>query len=227
MEQTIKTLIYIHAFFGGIGLITGLISIFIKKGGLNHKKTGKIFSYSMVISALISLIVARMPNHENLFLFLIGIFTIYMILAGNRALTLKSNIKTKADWIDKIISGIMLIVSIGMLILGIIGIFQKVEHSILYLFFGGLGAFLSIRDFQTYKNFTKDKNAWLISHLGRMIGSLVSTVTAFIVAGLHFNTTLVWIMPTIIGTLYILYWNRQFKSKNYEKIKKQILLLNK
>ena len=86
MEQTIKTLIYIHAFFGGLGLITGMISIFVKKGGFNHKRTGKIFSYSMIISSLISLFVARMPNHENLFLFLIGIFTIYLILAGNRVI---------------------------------------------------------------------------------------------------------------------------------------------
>ncbi len=46
MEQTIKTLIYIHAFFGGLGLITGMISIFVKKGGFNHKRAGKVFSYS-------------------------------------------------------------------------------------------------------------------------------------------------------------------------------------
>jgi hypothetical protein len=42
MEQIIKTLIYIHAFFGGVGLITGMISVFVKKGGINHKKAGKL-----------------------------------------------------------------------------------------------------------------------------------------------------------------------------------------
>jgi len=215
MEQTIKTLIYIHAFFGGVGLITGMISIFVKKGGFIHKRTGKIFSYSIIISSLISLFVARMPDHENLFLFLIGIFTIYLILAGNRALTLKRKIKTKANLIDKLISGIMLLVSIGMLIIGIV---QKVENSILYLFFGGFGALITIRDFQTFKVFSEKKNAWLISHLGRMIGALIASVTAFLVAGLHIGTTLVWILPTILGTVYIIYWNRQFKLKNTNKI---------
>lgn len=218
MEQTIKTLIYIHAFFGGLGLITGMISIFVQKGGFNHKRTGKIFSYSMIISSLISLFVARMPSHENLFLFLIGIFTIYLILAGNRALTLKSKIKTKADWIDKLVSGTMLLISIGMLILGILGIVQKVENSILYVFFGGFGAFMTLRDFKTFKVFTEQKNAWLISHLGRMIGALIASVTAFLVAGLHIGTTLVWIFPTILGTVYIIYWNRHFKSKNKDKM---------
>lgn len=218
MEQTIKILIYIHAFFGGLGLIAGMISIFVKKGGFNHKRTGKIFSYTMIISSLVSLIVARMPNHENLFLFLIGIFTIYLILAGNRALTLKSKTKTKADWIDKLVSGIMLLVSIGMLILGIIGMIQKVENSILYLFFGGFGVFMTIRDFQTFQVFTEKKDAWLISHLGRMMGALIASVTAFLVAGLHIGTTLVWIMPTILGTVYIVHWNRRLKSKNKSKI---------
>lgn len=218
MEQTIKILIYIHAFFGGLGLITGMISIFVKKGGFNHKRTGKIFSYTMIISSLVSLIVARMPNHENLFLFLIGIFTIYLILAGNRALTLKNKTKTKADWIDKLVSGIMLLVSIGMLILGIIGMIQKVENSILYLFFGGFGVFMTIRDFQTFQVFTEKKDAWLISHLGRMMGALIASVTAFLVAGLHIGTTLVWIMPTILGTVYIVHWNRRLKSKNKSKM---------
>lgn len=218
MEQIIKILIYIHAFLGGIGLITGLISVFVKKGGFNHKRAGKIFSYSMIISSLISLFVARMPNHENLFLFLIGVFTIYMILAGNRALTLKSKIKTQADIIDKLVSGIMLLVSIGMLIIGVMGMIQKVNNNILYVFFGGFGAFMTLKDFQTFKVFTEKKNAWLISHLGRMIGALIASITAFLVAGLDIGTTLIWIMPTVLGTVYIIYWNRQFKAQNKNEI---------
>ncbi len=218
MEQIIEILIYIHAFFGGLGLITGMISITVKKGGLIHKRTGKIFSFSMIISSLISLFVARMPNHENLFLFLIGIFTIYMVLAGNRALTLKSKIKSKADWIDKLISGAMLLTSIIMLVLGISLRLKKVDNSILYVFFGGFGAFLTIKDFQTFKIFTENKNAWLINHLGRMIGALIASVTAFLVAGLHIGTTIVWFLPTIFGTVYIIYWSRKLKSKNKDEI---------
>ncbi len=211
MEQTIKILIYIHAFFGGLGLITGMISILVKKGDVNHKKAGKVFSYSMIISALISLFVARMPNHENLFLFLIGIFTIYMVLSGNRALTLKSKTKLNADNIDKLISGAMLLSSIVMTVIGIIGIIKKIDNSILYIFFGGFGILMTIKDFQTFKTFTTNKNAWIKSHIGRMVGALIASVTAFMVAGLHIGTTLVWVMPTILGTGYIIYWNRKFK----------------
>lgn len=211
MEQTIKILIYIHAFFGGLGLITGIISIFVKKGGLNHKKAGKIFSYSIIISSLISLFVARLPNHKNLFLFLIGIFTIYLVLAGNRALTLRS--KNKADWKDKVISGTMLIVSTGMVLLGILGLVQQIDNSILYLFFGSFGAFLTLRDFHTFKIFTQKKNAWLINHLGRMNGALIASITAFFVAGLNIQTIFIWFVPTILGTFYIIFWTKKLSSK--------------
>ena len=43
MESTIKIFIYIHAFFGGIGLITGIGSTLVKKGKHNHKLLGKWF----------------------------------------------------------------------------------------------------------------------------------------------------------------------------------------
>lgn len=217
MEQVITALIYIHALFGGVGLITGMISIFVIKGGVNHKKAGKIFSFSMVVSALISLIVSRMPNHENLFLFLIGIFTIYMIVAGNRALTLRSKVKSQADWIDKMVSGTMLVTSIIMLIIGVIGMTQKIENSILYLFFGIFGTFMTIRDFKTFKKFTTEKNTWLVNHIGRMVGALIASVTAFLVAGLNISTLLVWISPTILGTGYIIYWSRKVKNTRSSK----------
>ncbi|GGC68580.1 hypothetical protein GCM10011387_22490 [Pedobacter quisquiliarum] len=212
MEQAIKTLIYVHAFFGGIGLITGIISILVRKGGIKHKNTGKIFSYAMIISSLVSLFIARMPAHENLFLFLIGIFTIYLVLAGNRALTLKDKTKTEADLLDKSISGTMLLASIIMLVIGVIGQFQHHTNSILFTFFGAIGIFMTLKDFQTFRTFTQKKNAWLISHLGRMIGGLIASFTAFLVAGLHLSTLIIWIMPTVIGTAYIIYWNRKFRS---------------
>lgn len=212
MEQTIRILIYIHAFFGGLGLITGMLSILVKKGAINHKKAGKVFSYSMVISSVISLFIARMPHHENLFLFLIGIFTVYMVLSGNRALTLKSKTKSKADTIDKSISGAMLLTSIIMLVIGTIGMVHRIDNSILYVFFGCFGVLMTFKDFQTFKTFTKNKNAWIKSHIGRMVGALIASVTAFMVAGLHIGTTLVWMTPTILGTVYIVYWTIKFNK---------------
>lgn len=212
MELTTKILIYAHALLGGLGLVTGVISVWATKGNRTHKKAGMVFSYAMVASALISLFVARMPGHENLFLFLIGVFTLYMVLAGNRALNLKSKVKLKPNMMDYLLSGTMLLISAVMIIIGLIGIVQKANNSMLYIFFGGFGVLLTLYDFKTFNTFTKNKSVRLRSHSGRMIGALIAATTAFMVTGLAIGTVLIWILPTIIGTAYILYWSRKLKK---------------
>ena len=211
MEEAVKFLIYIHAFFGGIGLITGIGSIIVKKGSRAHKNMGKLFSVGMLTSSLISIPISWMPNHENIFLFLIGLFTIYLVLAGNRALTFKR--KKQANWIDKLISGTMFLCSITMLIFGIYSFINSNTLGILFLFFGGFGLLLAIKDFIFYKKPVKPKNAWLILHLGKMIGALIASITAFIVAGLGIGNLISWTLPTILGTIYIVYWKRKVKTK--------------
>lgn len=213
MEETIKIFIYIHAFFGGLGLITGIGSSIVKKGSPIHKKFGKLFSIGMFTSSIISLPIACMPNHENPFLFLIGLFTIYLVLVGNRALTFKPKQKLEANNLDKLISGSMFVISLLMIGLGLLGFIQKIDNSILYLFFGGFGTLMTIKDFLFFKNFKEKKNAWLISHIGKISGALIASVTAFIVAGLGLGNIISWILPSIIGTFYISYHSRKYKPK--------------
>lgn len=199
MKDTIRVLIYVHAFFGGgIGLITGIGSIIVKKGSTMHRRMGKVFSIGMITSSLISIPLSRMPGHENLFLFLIGLFTIYLVLAGNRALTFKR--KQKADFIDKTISGSMLLFSLFIIVYGAYGgVINANSISILFLFFGGFGLLLTVKDFKFYRNPNNAKNAWLISHIGKMIGALIASITAFIIAGLGIGHLLAWTLPTLLG----------------------------
>ncbi|UZO80412.1 hypothetical protein NBT05_15835 [Aquimarina sp. ERC-38] len=207
MENSIRILIYMHAFFGGVGLLTGFGSVIVKKGSVLHKKMGKLFSISMVISSLNSLPIAWMSNHKNIFLFLIGIFTIYLVLTGNRALKLKK--EKYAGKIDLVISGSMIIFSCIMILIGTYRLLNSQSNSILFLFFGGTALFLSSKDFRFYKKLDKVKNVWLIAHTGKMIGALIASVTAFIVAGLQLDNLISWILPTLLGTIYIIYWNRK------------------
>ncbi|OUL60601.1 hypothetical protein [Flavobacterium sp. AJR] len=220
MELTIKILIYIHAFFGGIGLITGIGSVIVKKGKPLHRKTGKLFSIGMLTSSILSLIVCCFPKHHNIFLFLIGLFTIYLVISGNRALTFKN--KAKADLTDKITSGTMLFFSVIMISLGIYCQLNSIENGILFTFFGGFGFYMTVKDFIYFRNLSEKNKGWLSKHIGKMIGALIASITAFIVAGLGIGNIITWITPSIIGTLYIIYWNRKLKSKTVKTIKVQV-----
>ena len=208
MEQIIKIFIYIHAFFGGIALLSGLASILFVKGSPKHKKSGKVFSYGMVISSLISLPICWLPNHENSFLFLIGIFTIYLVISGNRVLLFRK--KKEANFTDKLVSSTMFIASLFMLFFGTYFLLKSNSGGILYLFFG-LSAFLiSIRDFKFYKNI--DKTKILPFHIGKMSGAYIASITAFLVAGLRFEGLIYWILPSIVGTFFIMFWIKKIRK---------------
>jgi len=214
MESFIKVLIYIHATFGGLGLFSGVASVYFRKGLSLHRNAGHIFSVSMIISSSLSLIISVLPNHQNTFLFLIGLFTIYMIIAGNRALTFKNSDKIEADLFDKIVSGTMLIISLIMLILGVLKIAQ-IQEAILNFFFAAFGLLLSVNDFRNFKRFKSQKLGWIKSHIGRMIGALIASFTAFIVTGLRLTDVTYWILPTIVGTLLTIYWTRKVERRKF------------
>lgn len=211
MEQTITILIYIHAFFGGIGLITGIGSVMVKKGGILHKRMGKLFSIGMIISSLISIPICWMPKHQNIFLFLIGLFTIYLVISGNRALNFKN--KLKADFTDKLISGTMFFFSVIMIAIGLYCQFNTIENGILFTFFGGFGFYMTFKDFIFFKNLSETNKNWLSKHIGKMIGALIASITAFIVAGIGLGNAIAWMTPSILGTIYIIYWNRKIQPK--------------
>ena len=43
-----------------------------------------------------------------------------------------------------------------------------------------------------------------------------------VVAGLSIGNIIAWITPSILGTIYIIYWNRKLKSKTVKTIKIQV-----
>jgi uncharacterized membrane protein len=217
METTIKILIYIHAFFGGIGLMTGIGSVLVKKGSSLHKKMGKLFTIGMLASSLISLPICWLPNHQNIFLFLIGLFTIYLVISGNRASSFKY--KSEADFIDKLISGSMLFFSVVMISIGLYCQLNAIENGILFTFFGGFGLFMTTKDFIFYKNASEFNKKWLSKHIGKMVGALIASITAFIVAGMGIGNIISWMMPSILGTIYIIYWNRKIAPKKENLVK--------
>lgn len=152
MAPSIKVLIYIHAVFGGIALIAGLVSMIAKKGQVLHKKFGLLFYYAILISASSAIVVALLPNHKSPFLFAVGIFSLYFILTGKRALRFKfKNVNLKTD---KLISRIMIITGILMIFLPVL--LSKTLNVVLCVF-ASIGIIFSVRDLILYKNPTRLK----------------------------------------------------------------------
>ena len=202
METAITIAIYIHACFGGIGLLSGTLSLLTQKGSKIHRKSGKFFTAGMLVSSGLSLPVASMPGHYNPFLFLIGLFTIYMVLVGNRTLRVKSRkaVVSKTDW------GITLSMAVIALLMIVSGVLEVFGNKILFVFFGILGLALCFQDYRFLKNPFRTKTAWLTQHIGIITGAYIASVTAFLVAGMRIPGLWVWILPSIIGNTFIVYY---------------------
>jgi uncharacterized membrane protein len=206
MEKTIQILIYIHASFGGIALLAGLISIIAKKGNNIHRKFGLIFFYSMMLSGIIALIVAVLPNHENPFLFAVGIFSLYFVLTGNRALNFKR--KNPDLKIDKLISVIMIATGVSMILLPII---LTKSINIILVVYAIVGITFSISDLILFRNPERLRKEWLKIHLGKMLGGYISATTAFVIVNEFFPSFYGWFIPGIVGSFIIAYWMRKIK----------------
>ena len=208
MEKYIQLGIIIHAVLGGLALLSGLIAIISKKGRLVHKKSGIIFYYAMIASGVSAIVIALMPKHENPFLIAIGIFSLYFVVSGYRALTYKK-VNTSIK-IDKTISIAMLVTGILMIALPPI-ISQSIN--LVLLAFGVTGILFAMRDLKLYKNREQLKKGWLKLYLGKMLGGYISATTAFVVVNNFFPGVYNWFIPGIIGAIYIIYWMRKIDKK--------------
>ena len=119
MEKTYQILLVIHVLAGFTGLLSGLLNMIMKKGGKTHRLVGKFFVAGMMISSFIALIMASIKT--NYFLFVVGVFTIYLVGTGNRYIYLKLlGTSQKPKILDWALTGGMFLMGIAFIILGVI-----------------------------------------------------------------------------------------------------------
>jgi uncharacterized membrane protein len=203
-----KILLIIHIIGGFTSLVLGSIILFLKKGTKTHKKLGLIYFYSMVSSALIAMPMCYL--HPNFFLFIISVFTLYMLISGKRYLYKKRI--SDVNNLDWIIGLIMLLFGVAFLVYGAYILLHQQSFGIVLVVFGLLSILFVYQDFINFKGKSKIKNFWLTTHISRMMGSYIASVTAFIVV----NNTVVpdvvaWLLPGAILTPLIVKWIRKFK----------------
>ena len=215
MELAFYLFLLLHIAGGSIGLISGSINLIRRKGDKKHKSIGRIFLYSMLTAGFTSLILSTI--HPNSFLFMVGVFTLYMVGTGSRYIYLKmlGNMQGPKA-IDWIISISMLLAGIYLLGIGIKNIAGENMFGIVFIVFGLIGLNFVRIDINNYRGRIKEKNYWLLVHLQRMTGSYIAAFTAFLVVNAHylpieFPAIVVWLLPTVILTPLIVRWSNKYR----------------
>lgn len=221
MEALERILVLSHVVAGITSLIMGLISAFIgKKGGKLHRQVGKIFFWCMFwvfISALLIISFVRF----NSFLMVIAVFSFYMAFSGYRVLKMKRTMKVEMiDWIAAVVTTLFGLTMFGM---GINYLIQSGFSSVLgylSLFFGFFTAQTGWENYRGFKKLPKaEKMWWWFAHMNSMSGSLIASITAFLVQnGRIFNLPsemgwIPWVLPAIVGFPLISYWTRKYRKQ--------------
>ena len=208
-------LIKLHVISGIIGLLTGLSILFLKKGDKIHKKTGKVFLHSMLVSALTGLALSYIL--QNVFFFVVGIFTLYLVGTGSRFIYLKlvNNEKAEPKILDWVLTIAMLISGLVMIYMGVNNIIKGNNGGIILAVFGAIGLSGVWQDLKYYRGLEKGKMYWLRTHISRMVGGFIAATTAFLVNNMGHLPKLIpgyvyWLFPTILLVPLIVKWQRKY-----------------
>src|SRR5690606_3219876 len=117
MDKLFAILLPLHIAGGALGLLAGTGVMILRKGTPRHRLMGRIFQYAMIFSALIAL--ALSVINPNAFLFLIGIWTLYLAGTGYHYITAhRPQGRWRRSW-PRMLSAMMFTAAVVFLIWGI------------------------------------------------------------------------------------------------------------
>jgi uncharacterized membrane protein len=204
MDILFHTLLVLHVAAGFTALLTGLVAIASRKGGLLHASTGRLFHGAMVAVALTAVALSALKGGR--FLLHIGLFALYQVHAGLRSIRNKGLRPAAQDW-----AGLALGAGNGMLMLA--------TGNVVLLVFGGISTALALTDLRLFVRALRGRPlhhlAWLRRHIGMMLGTYIATTTAFLLTLMR-DLDVGWphfLLPTFIGVPFIAYATWRFTRR--------------
>jgi uncharacterized membrane protein len=213
-ELFLRATLIVHIAGGTAALISGLVAMLTQKGGRAHRRAGIIYfaGMSAVFVSAVILSIAR----NNVFLLLAGFFSYYLTVRGYRILYLKNlptgQKPTAVDWLITGVAGLFILTLVGW---GVTLLTVGDRMGIVALVFGGIGASFVRKDVVQFFRPPQEKMHWWYGHIGSMGGSYISAVTAFIVVNIRLAEFqwVLWIVPSVVGTILITRTIRFYKAK--------------
>jgi len=215
-----QELLYVHAFSGGVALLTGAVALGSKKGGRPHKKAGVLYFWAMTLVFFTGVFIAG--YQYNRFLLLIAFLSYYSVFCGLRMLKLKKlHLQQRPKWYDwtaGTINGIanLLFVGLGLYYLTLEG---HVAAALLSVGFGSGGLLLSYTNLKPFVVKPDRPYHWYLAHIGNMTGGYIATFTAFTSTTLGssgiIDPIVAFALPSLLGIPLLLYWTH-ITTKRFE-----------
>lgn len=232
-----ETLVIMHMVTGSVGLVSLWIPLVTKKGSLIHKKSGRIFVYSMLATGTIAIgissctLLAPVETHEHILhhpefgdpdtirtifgwmMLYLAFLTINLAWYGWRCVQTKTKREENRRWEQNLSQVILLVLSINALYQGIV--FEQIL--VAGISFVGL-ATVATNVWFLYKPKQKPID-WLLEHIKGLVGAGISVYTAFLAFGAirlipeMALAPFLWSIPLITGLAIIIYQQTQVRRK--------------
>ena len=203
-----QILLPIHILAGTIAVLCAALTVLSEKGKRVHVLSGKAYFWGMATIFLTAIPMSIISS--NVFLFLVAIFSFYLAFAGMRFAKNRTGIAATSDWLAVSFMGLS---GLGMLILAAIYFANDNSRYIVLLVFGFLAIALGYGDLTSYINKTATGKERISRHLTNMLGGTIAVVTAFLVTAVELKPAWVlWVLPTVLITPVIFWWNRKILS---------------
>lgn len=210
MNGIFKAVLIIHILFGSVALFVAPAAMLTRKGGLWHRRWGKLFFWAITGVAITAVVLSLIRS--GLFFLLVALFSFYLAFTGYRVLSRKTSQQraSRGDWIAV---SAMFVGSVALLAFGAYLMLTS-SFGMVALVFGVIGLLFAIRDIRDFLHHPTEKHAWWYSHMTRMLAAYIATVTAFSVVNFKFLPAVPrWLWPTVVGTVGIIVWTRYYRRK--------------
>nr|MDQ3314973.1 DUF2306 domain-containing protein [Verrucomicrobiota bacterium] len=115
MDGIFKAVLTIHILFGSVALFVAPAAMLTRKGGVWHRRWGKIFFWAITGVAITAVVMSFIRS--GLFFLLVALFSFYLALTGYRVLYRKTP-QQRASQGDWIAVSAMLVGSVALLAYG-------------------------------------------------------------------------------------------------------------
>ena len=203
-------LLFIHILAGSISLVAAAFAVVSSKGKKAHILAGRTYFWGMAVIFLTAIPMSIASS--NVFLFLIDIFSFYLAYAGMRFAINRTGTANFFDWVA---IGLMVLSGVIMLFLATNYFMNSNSQYITLSVFGFIAIRLGYADFKSYRNKSAIGKQRIARHLTNMLAGTIAVITAVLVTNINIEPVFIlWVLPTIIITPIIFWWNRKILGVN-------------
>lgn len=201
--------LYMHIAMGMAGLLTGAVVMVLSKNHRLHSKLGNLYFITMCLAALAAIVLSHL--HPNLFLFVVGVFTLYMLLSGKRVI---HHYRRTNFYPDYVLTTAMAMAAWWFLGYGVYLLWNKGTFGIVFLFLGWFSIRYVWTDIQWYRGILQGRVEATVLHFQRMAGSYIASATAFtVVNNKILPGPVAWLLPAVLLVPVIIRWTRRERAK--------------